>query len=112
MRTQQQIETRRRGYKRKRNRLKAMHKQLREIKYSLISKRDETKGLEDGLNKEEYNKLYRYMRATAKKLQGLPDTAPNLILPKLFEPTLKLKTRTFILENCPGYAKRMIKNNP
>ena len=81
--------------------------QLVEIKYSLLKKRK----MKEEVNEDEYRRLKRYMRDIVndyKEVQHLPNGDYVELIPVKFYPTIKLRTKSFILEHFPGYAKRLI----
>ena len=85
---------------------KSFREQMREIKYSLIEKLPPGRELNDQ-EKDEYRKLAQFMAKTAKFLLNIRDHEKPKIIPKILIPTMTLKVKTFVKENCPLYASRL-----
>lgn len=79
--------------------------QLRLVKYGLVEQRIDV-GYADP-NIEEYRALNRFMVKTIRELEKTPSHVSTQPLREIMIPVLKIKTKRFIVENLPGYAKRL-----
>lgn len=88
-----------------------LRKQFREIKYSLISKMpliEEGRKLTEAEGAE-WLKLNSFMHRTARELQNIKPEEKSRPLPSILIPTMTIKIKAFIKENCPLYSLRFKK---
>ena len=82
--------------------------QMRQIKYSVIEKRPPGIDLTE-TEKLEYKKLWNFMLETSRGFTNTKAHDKPTIIPNLYVPVMVIKIKTFIKENCPGYASRLKK---